>query len=368
MVGTGPIRLLFFASLVLLIACGGPTVSSSVQSVSPITWTAIQDGEIWFRNSQIQLRFDGDMYCRVFLQKDGKLHSINDIPPDETKAKPPHFLELGDEEVREFKVDYRNIGVSDMKNQLGLGRRLHLTGYAQTSQKIVIEKKLNVELYDDYPDIAIVSATYRNTDKASAIQITRAPISFFRMDAARSNSALPSHAFRVFFGDAEGSGRQQEVDVRYSRSVHFNLENTKVSQAVPLIDLWTNRMGMAIGDFSSSSADLIATVKAAPDQKLEIYFETPTLPRPGPNESFANSRNIWMVHTGDFQTVLERYKNLAQRALGKTAAERIPTRASAKTIRARDDGHLEASEKNFVDSLSIFCGSAAMNSISFRAL
>lgn len=299
--------------LASMMGCANSQPAGSDRPVSPITWTAVEDGEIWFRNSQIQLRFDSEMYCRVFMQKDGKLYSIIDIPPDETKAKPPHFLATGEAEIRVFHVDYRNIGVSEMRTQYGLGKRLHLTGYAKTSQEIVIEKELKVELYRDYPDVAIVSTTYRNTDEVQSIRVTGAPGTFFRMDAARSEPEVPSFAFRIFLGDVPGSGEAPatQVDAHFARTLHFKANDVT---SVPLIDVWTRHMGMAIGDLPLKPSGSTATISVAPDQKLEIEFRVPFPAQLGPKESTAPSRSVWIVHTGDFQPALQRYIKLAQPA------------------------------------------------------
>lgn len=300
--------LLVLVSLWSLAACGGSPAGSSGQA-SPITWTAIQDGEIWFRNLRIQLRFDSEMYCRVFLQKEGKLHSINDIPPNTAIARPPHFLTLNGEEIKDFQVDYRNIGVSEMRTQFGTGKRLHLPGYAKTAHGVVIEKKLMVELYQEHPEIAIVSAAYRNTDTASPIEITRAPSSFFRMDAARSEAGAPSYAFWILLGQEQGA--PERVGEHYEKSISFARPEETGGRVFPLVDVWTSRMGMAVGDLARCRG-LMLRVSVAPDQKLEIEFEPPPPGRLGPGESFKTSQQVWIVHTGDFRQALERYKHLRQ--------------------------------------------------------
>jgi hypothetical protein len=307
-----------------LTSCSSAPPGSSGESRSPISWTAIEDGEIWFRNSEIQLRFDGEMYCRVFLQKDGKLYSINDIPPDAAKAKPPHFLIAGGEEIKDFRVDYRNVGVSELKTRFGVGKRLHLIGYAATSQGIEIEKNLAVELYQDYPNIAIVSVTYRNTDSRVSIPIASVASSFFRMDASRSEPNTQPYAFWIFLGEgAAGSGASsvQRVDAHYSRTIRFDEGPDPANQAIPLIDFWTSRMGMAISDLSLIATGSAAKLSIAADQKLEVVFHTPSPDKLDPDETFTSSSMVWMVHTGDFQSALQRYK---QMLLKEASGQRKP--------------------------------------------
>jgi hypothetical protein len=88
--------------------------------------------------------------------KTGSLHSI-DIPPDPTKARPPHFIAVNGEELKDFQVTTK-MWVRRRFGHVRRRRKLDLTGYAKTSQGVIIEKKLAVELYQDFPDAALVSA------------------------------------------------------------------------------------------------------------------------------------------------------------------------------------------------------------------
>jgi len=309
--GNAHLQLLVGLSALSLGACSTQPASISPGSAPPaITLTSIPDGEIWFRNSQIQLRFDSEMYCRVYLYRNGGLHSINDIPPDPAKARPPHFIAVSGEEVRDFQIDYKNVGASEIRTQFGAGRRLHLTGYAKTSQGVIIEKRLAVEFYQDFPDAALVSATYRNMDQRASIVVTRSPSSFFRMDAARGNARSPSYDFWIAFGEAEGRPAAR-IDLRYSRVFRSTQDGS-----LPLVDLWTSRMGMAVGDLLAVNRELIATVTVTPDQKVELEFQVPGSVQLVPNASLSTPKTVWLVHTGDARVARERYQELKRRLSG----------------------------------------------------
>jgi len=193
---------------------------------------------------------------------------------------------------------------------LGAGRKLNITGYAKTSQGVIIEKRLAVELYQDFPDAALVSATYRNTDETASILVTRTTGSFFRMDAARGNAGTPSYEFWIAFGDSEDipAGR---IDLNYSRTFRSPQDG-----AVPLVDLWTNRMGMAVGDLSATNSELVVTVIVAPDQKVELEFPGPASVELAPNAFLSIPRALWLVHTGDARA-RERYRELKRKLGGK---------------------------------------------------
>jgi basic amino acid/polyamine antiporter, APA family len=295
-------------------ACSTQPSTTAPGSAPPaITFHSIPDSEIWFRNSQIQLRFDREMYCRVYLYHDGSLRSINDIPPDPAKARPPHFITVSGEEIRDFQVDYKNVGASEIRTQFGAGRRLHLTGYAKTSQGVIIEKRLAVELYQDFPDTALVSATYRNTDPAASIVLTRSPSSYFRMDAARGLAGSASYDFWIAWGDA-GNPAAVRIDLQYSRTFRSPQESGS-----PLVDLWTSRMGMAVGDLSNGNRDLLASVTVTPDQKVALEFQAPGSVQLGPNGTFSTPKTAWLVHAGDARVAGERYQELKRRLIGKGA-------------------------------------------------
>ena len=292
-------------SALALGACGTrPATTDSAPS--EITLHSIPDGEIWFRNSQIQLRFDSEMYCRVYLYRNGSHYSIHDIPPDPAKARPTHFIAVAGEEVTDFQVDYKNVGASEIRTQFGAGRKLHLTGYARTSQGVIIEKRLAVELYEDFPDAALISATYRNTDQTASIVVTRSLSSFFRMDAARGSAGSPSYDFWVSWGgsDLQPAAR---IDMQYSRTL----------KSAEWIDLWTSRMGMAVGDLSTGNPEHVVTVAVTPDQKVGLVFQIPGSVQLLPNASLSTPRTAWLVHTGDAQVALKRYQELKRRLDGK---------------------------------------------------
>jgi alpha-galactosidase len=299
-----------------LVSLGCDSKISSNLPLDEIGYKAIDDGEIWFRNSQMQLRFDNEMYCRVFLKKDGNLLSVNDIPPDPVKARPPHFLKVEGFELKDFRVDYRNLGVSEIKTRFGTGKSLRLMGYAKTSSGIRIEKNLTVEFYHEYSDMALLTITYRNLEKAQAVQITGTVSSFFRLDAARTRSGRPSYAFQGVQGkpDSNGANLFQITRDSFARSFEISPSQSDTPQGIPLLDLWNSEMGMAIGDISRQPQALVLPVKVAADQKIEISIESTAAVSLGPNEVLTTPKGFWMVHGGGMSAAFERYSLLAQPA------------------------------------------------------
>ena len=295
------------------LGCGGTNPANPRQPASEINYSAIQDDQIWFRHARIRLRFDSEMYCRVFFEKEGEWLSINDIPPDPAKAKPPHYLEVEGTELKDFNVDYKNVGMSEIKTQFGMGKRLHLTGYTKTPSGMQIEKSLTIEFYQDYPEMALLWAAYRNLEKDRVIRITKTVCSFFRLDAARAKAGTPSYSFWCFPGGKQDGQPFRISSENFAQTYHTGVEKEASGRETPLIDLWTAEMGMAIGVISPAPPVLNFTLRVAPDKKVEISLQSHHATNLQPNETLVTPKNFWMVHTGDFRTAQERHSTLIQR-------------------------------------------------------
>jgi hypothetical protein len=252
----------------------------------------------------------------VFFVKDGNLLSINDIPPDPAKARPPHYLEIEGSELRDFRVDYRNIGVSEIKTQLGIGKSLHLMGYAKTKSGVRIEKSLTVEFFHEYADMALLTVTYRNLEKVQSVRITRTVNNFFRLDAARTKAGRPPYAFQGVQGqrDSNGASFLQIASERFARTYEISSPQSDGTRSIPLLDLWNLEMGMAIGDISRQLQTIILPITVAPDQKVEISMQVTAIENLGPNKVLTTPKSFWMVHSSATSAAFERYSLLVQPA------------------------------------------------------
>jgi len=283
--------------------------AATQQPTDEISYNADREGEIWFRHSRIQLRFDDEMYCRVFLKKDSQLLSINDIPPDRAKAKPPQYLEIEGTELKDFQVDSHNVGVSEIKTLFGTGKALQLTAQAKTPSGIQIQKDLTIELYREYPEIALVTATYRNLEPTRPIQITRTINSFFRLDATRTHSRNPSYAFIAVQGrpDSTGTNLLRITSANFARTFELSPDESSELRSVPLLDVWNSEMGMAIGSLPPVAQTLVLPIRVAADLKLEISLQSKTGRELQPGEAFVTPKSFWMVHDGGGPAAFQKY-------------------------------------------------------------
>ena len=282
--------------------CGGGQRQTATSK--GIHYTAVAEGEVWFRNSSIQIRFDRELYCSVFFRQDGRLLALSHNPPDPTLARPSHFIAVEGQEVLDFYVDYRNIGLSEVRGRFGPGKRLKITGLGETEENVLIEKTMVVELYEAYPDVAMVWAVYRNPDLERPIRITRITNQFFRMDASLTDPRAPRHGLQCFLLDqsVHGEATAPLLDRDFSRTV------TTASPGFARVAFWNGVMGMTVGSRPPAPGTLIIPVGTARDRRVEVSFRYDLDRILEPEEELVGPKGFVMVYSGDYRSGLAREK------------------------------------------------------------
>ena len=279
--------------------CGGQRQTATSEG---IRYTAVAEGEVWFRHSSIQIRFDRELYCSVFFRQDGRLLALSHNPPDPTLAKPSHFIAVEGQEVLDFYVDYRNIGLSEVRGRFGSGKRLKITGLGETEEHILIEKTMVVELYEAYPDIAMVWAVYRNPDLERPIRITRITNQFFRMDASLTDPRAPRNGLQCFHYDqlVHGEGTEPLFDLDFARTA------TTTSPGFSRVAFWNSVMGMTVAGRPPEAGTLTIPVATARDRRVEVSFRYDLDRILAPGEELVGPKGFVMVYSGDYHSGLAR--------------------------------------------------------------
>lgn len=162
-------------------------------STSKKDFETTKEGNIWFRNPGIELQFDPNMNVALFYGDDETPLNVVD------KGKPSHFIVVDGKEVAGFAVNYDEVNVESVETEFGKGRKLSVKGVAELQAGNRIEKTLFVELYENYPDVALISASYKNIGK-SDVKIDKSISNYFIMDASRANPKNKPYDFWSFQG------------------------------------------------------------------------------------------------------------------------------------------------------------------------
>src|SRR6185312_539809 len=137
--------------------------------------------------------------------------------------------------------------VVDANGKLGpVGKRVEFTSKSASTG---IEKTVAVEVYDDFPSMAIVSADYKNGGSSDVI-LDRVLTQRHVLDASLAGNAAQPYQMWLFQGASIDWGKDEILPIPANYSAK-NLMGAPVNQGhgggVPVNAFWTKSVGMAIG-------------------------------------------------------------------------------------------------------------------------
>jgi len=241
--------------------------------------------------------------------------SLNYAEPEEYLAKPPHYIVVNGNEIKNFNLTEGKTHLEVISNRFGKGRRLILRGIADESEKVKIEKKLIIELYDKFPDVALIYAEYKNLESNKIIEIEKAYNNSYRLDAALVKRPAVPFDFWSFHG--VGENWVEKITEDYSRDnytgtiriVDSNSAYTS-GQGIPMIDLWNEKMGMAVAMIEPNPQIVRFPVKVEFDKTVSIGITEEPGIRIKPNETYRTYKYAVIVHNLDYFNPLKSLKKI----------------------------------------------------------
>src|SRR5271165_3051977 len=98
-------------------------------------------------------------YLQATLLKDGKRLTLDD--PAEGSAAGSGFIMHGGKDL-EFISDFGQVKVLEATGKLGRGKRIEFPARPLAPAGVDLERTAVLEVYDDFPNIALVSVAYKN--------------------------------------------------------------------------------------------------------------------------------------------------------------------------------------------------------------
>src|SRR5262249_23516093 len=102
-------------------------------------------------------------FVEATLLKDGKRLTL-DEPGVGTSAVNGYLIHGGQDLL--FTPDFSQAKVSEASGKLGRGKLVEIPAHPLLPSDTAMERTIALEVYDDFPTVAFVSATYRNTGTA----------------------------------------------------------------------------------------------------------------------------------------------------------------------------------------------------------
>ncbi len=292
---------------------------------SPISFGV--DGDlIHFKNENIHLIFDDLMYCKVQFESDGIVKSMNNSTRTGSDALPPNYIILDNIEYKNFKISSHEIEKIE-DSEFGQGKRLTLNG-----RDSIIESKLVVEMYDQYPDVALSWCTYTNRS-GKDLKIDRVYYNYYRLDRKLTNPKANSYDFRYLqpinkkWGDT-----WTNVGITDTTNEDFIIPGSGSNRSgIPFIDVWSPEMGLSVFHVEGIPRFHHLILKVGDDGLVDMGFKVipedsydqfPSVLKN--NTSMSTWKSAVCTHKNDFFDAGRRFGQILSGAMKKEGRDGLP--------------------------------------------
>ena len=313
-------HLLFAAacSLIVLQGCEKSQTSAPVTSqqtkpvtasVSRIEVQSAARGPLVIKTPTAEFEVTPRGYVKAFLLHNGQRLTLDDPTVDAAGGG----VTVAGKPIRDFILDLNKAVVIDATGKLGnLGKRVDIAGHSASG----LEETLSLEVYDDFPGMALVTASFRNPGTKD-LALDRVSTQEHRINASLTDAGAVPHQLWSFQGASFTWGQDEvlRIPARFSRP---NLMGGVVPKegtggGVPVNAFWTADVGEAIGHVETLPLALSLPVSVGADKRIQtsLTLEPKTIVKPG--DSFATPRSFVAVYHGDFYEPLRTYSLALQR-------------------------------------------------------
>jgi alpha-galactosidase len=312
---------LWLAFILGMTACSQKTEAPRTESaVSAVSVSVGPSGPATIKTQTSEFEVLPSGYIRAGLRDGG--HTLTLDEPGAAPFVPGDFLAVRGKEVREPSLDLEHARISSAETIPGVrGKRIEITSQAGSAGASPIEKRLTIEVYDDFPNLALSTVTYKNTG-ASELEIDEVTTQHHRLNASLVDSrALPYNMWSFHGSSYEwGTGDMAEVSKGFSQAnVMGAMSPRGQGGGVPVVAFWTKSVGVAVGHAETQPLVLSIPAKVDREGRVDVRLSIPQGRKLAPGESLSTPWTFVAVYAGDFFEPLRMYSLLLQRRGWKPA-------------------------------------------------
>jgi alpha-galactosidase len=224
----------------------------------------------------------------------------------------------GKQVVNDFVRDLAHAQIHPANGKLGsLGKRVEVQGHSASTG---LDETLTVEVYDDFPALALLSTTYKNSGPKE-IALDKVTLQSHSIDASLADSSAKPHEMWAFFGSSLRWGKDDvlQIPAKFSQDNPFGApvethdDLGRVGGGVPVVAFWTRNMGLAIGHLETLPLALSIPVQTRADGSVDAAVDVPASTTLTPGESFSTPRTFVTVFHGDYYEPLSTWSQAVER-------------------------------------------------------
>jgi alpha-galactosidase len=240
-----------------------------------------------------------------FLLKDGKRLTL-----DEPGVGSADSL-IHNGKALQFTPDFSQAKTADASGKLGRGKSVEIPSKAEGG----IERTVRVEAYDDFPNLAFVSVSYKNNGVAD-FTLDEAMVQQHRLNAQLADAKAQPYDMWSFQGSSYDWGKDDVLKLTRT-SAQPNLMGEMVKGGygggIPVVAFWTQSVGEAIGHVETLPWTLSIPVKVEADGRVKTSLTIPAHTVLKPGGTYSAPRSFLAVYSGDFYEPLRIWSTVLQK-------------------------------------------------------
>jgi alpha-galactosidase len=304
---------LLLTGIGLMLGCGKTAQPKTPPSHPSDIKVEVRDGgPIVVTTSAAEFQFSSAGYAQATLLKDGKRLTL-DEPEAGSAAGSGLIMHEGKD--LEFIPDFSQVKVTEAEGKLGRGKRIELPGRPLAPTGVMMERTVVVEVYDDFPNMALASVTYKNTGTED-FPIEEVLTQQHRLNAKEADAKAQPYEMWSFQGSSYDWGKD-DVQKLTKTSAQPNLMGEAVKGGygggIPVVAFWTSSVGEAIGHVETLPWTLSIPVKVEADGRVRAGLKIPVNTTLKPGESYSTPRTFVAVYSGDFYEPLRMWSSVLQK-------------------------------------------------------
>jgi alpha-galactosidase len=249
-------------------------------------------------------------YVAAKLVSGNQKLSLDDVGTD-----PGLQVTAAGKELPSAIFDVEHAQISATHGRLGaIGKRIEITGQNASGD---LQESLIVEVYDEFPSVALVSASVRNSGK-NEIKLDTIDLNRHRLNASLADSTAAPNDMWSFHGASIRWGKDNvfQIPKNFSQQNQFgSLVEVKgdlgsVGGGIPVVAFWTRTVGEAIGHVETLPLVLSIPVKTEADGHVaaSVHLTPDTTLQPG--GTYSTPETFVAVYSGDYYEPLRMYSDV----------------------------------------------------------
>jgi alpha-galactosidase len=286
-------------------------VAAGESGHSAIRVEADAKGPIVLTTKSAEFRILPSGYVQASLTKDGRKLTLDDPATSETTGD---FVVQSGKAVH-FSSDFAHAKITEASGKMGAGKRVEIPGEALSASGGKIQRVLTIEVYDDFPNLLLSSAEYRNAGRTD-LRIDQMVSQRHRLNAHLADAKAQPYEMWAFQGSSYDWGKD---DVQKLKSPFFqpNVMGAVVKGGygggIPVVAFWTRNVGVAVGHVETLPLSVSLPVRVGTDRRVTASVDVPGLVILKAGEAYSMPRTFVAVYSGDFYQPLHMWSSVLQK-------------------------------------------------------